>query len=124
MMENIKDYLDTIENPMHRQRMEEVFAWIGNRFPKLTSKIAWNQPMYTDHDTYIIGFGISKNHMSVAPEEAGIKHFAEEITQSGYDFTKGMIRIPWKSSVDYVLLERMIEYNIRDKADCTTFWRK
>lgn len=123
-MENIKEYLETIDNPKYRQRLEEIFEWIGNKFPNLVSKIAWNQPMFTDHDTYIIGFSVSKNHLSVAPEEAGIKHFSDEIVQAGYEFTKGIIRIPWKSSVDYALLERMIAYNILDKADCTTFWRK
>lgn len=123
-MDNLVEYLDSIENPKHRERVEEVIGWIDSKFPDLVSKIAWNQPMFTDHNTYIIGFSVSKNHMAVAPEEAGIKHFSEEIKEAGYDFTKGLMRIPWKSSVDFSLLERMIVYNIMDKADCTTFWRK
>ncbi|NRG47411.1 iron chaperone, partial [Bacillus sp. CRN 9] len=30
----------------------------------------------------------------------------------------------WDSPVDFSLLEKMIEFNILDKADCSTFWRK
>ncbi len=123
-MEHLSEYLECIDNPQHRERMEEVFGWIDGRFPDLIPKIAWKQPMFTDHGTFIIGFSISKNHMAVTPEEAAIAHFADEIVQAGYDFTKGLIRIPWKSSVDFTLLERMIGYNILDKAECTTFWRK
>ena len=56
--------------------------------------------------------------------EAGVDHFSDEIVQAGYDHTKQLVRIKWDSPVDYSLLEKMIEYNIFDKADCSTFWRK
>ncbi|MNZ88056.1 hypothetical protein D3C78_1069380 [compost metagenome] len=80
--------------------------------------------MFTDHDTYIIGFSVSKQHMAVAPEIAGINHFSDAIVQAGYDHTKQLLRIRWDSPVDFSLLEKMIEFNIMDKADCSTFWRK
>ena len=123
-MEVFADYLEKIENPIHRDRTEEVLTWVIHKFPNLLPKIAWNQPMFTDHDTYIIGFSISKQHLAVAPELVGINHFSDEIVQAGYDHTKQLVRIPWGSAVDYNLIERMIEFNILDKKDCTTFWRK
>lgn len=55
--------------------------------PNLIPKIAWNQPMFTDHDTFIIGFSVAKHHLAVAPEKAGIIHFSDEIVQAGYDHT-------------------------------------
>jgi uncharacterized protein YdhG (YjbR/CyaY superfamily) len=64
--------------------------------------------MFTDHGTYIIGFSISKQHIAVAPEQAGINHFTEDIEKAGYDYTKGIIRIKWTSPVDFSLLEKMI----------------
>ncbi|KZS49196.1 iron chaperone [Paenibacillus glucanolyticus] len=123
-MEVFADYLKGIDNPDHRARMEEIFAWIVGKFPNLKPKIAWNQPMFTDHDTFIIGFSASKQHMAVAPEKAGIVRFSEDIVQAGYDHTKELVRIRWDGPVDYSLLEKMIEYNLEDKADCSTFWRK
>jgi uncharacterized protein YdhG (YjbR/CyaY superfamily) len=80
--------------------------------------------MFTDHGTFIIGFSISKQHMAVAPEGVVIERFADEIAQAGYDATKGLIRIKWEKPVDYSLLEKMIEFNIQDKAEYTAFWRK
>ncbi|XID96072.1 iron chaperone [Paenibacillaceae bacterium WGS1546] len=87
-------------------------------------QVAWNQPMFTDHSTFIIGFSAAKPHLAVAPERAGISRFSEDIAQAGYDHTKELVRIRWDRPVDYSLLEKMIEFNIMDKADCSTFWRK
>ncbi|MNI38582.1 hypothetical protein D3C73_927320 [compost metagenome] len=123
-MEVFSEYLAQIDNPQHRERTEEILAWVAKTFPNLKPKIAWNQPMFTDHDTFIIGISLAKQHLAVAPEGAGINHFSDEIVQAGYDHTKQLMRIQWNSPVDFSLLEKMIEFNILDKADCSTFWRK
>ncbi|WP_145317404.1 MULTISPECIES: iron chaperone [Paenibacillus] len=123
-METFAEFIARIDNPEHQARTEEVLNWITEKFPNLKQKIAWNQPMFTDHETFIIGFSVSKQHLAVAPEKAGINRFSEEITQAGYDHTKELVRMKWKQEIDFSLLERMIEFNIADKADCSTFWRK
>jgi uncharacterized protein YdhG (YjbR/CyaY superfamily) len=86
--------------------------------------MAWNQPMFTDHGTFIIGFSTAKHHLAIAPEIEVIDRFSEDIAKAGYDRSKGLIRIRWDDPVDYSLLQKIIEYNISDKAECTTFWRK
>jgi uncharacterized protein YdhG (YjbR/CyaY superfamily) len=123
-MKVFADYLKNIENPEHRTRTEEVLNWVSTNYPDLVPKIAWNQPMFTDHGTFIIGFSTAKNHLAVTPEIEGINRFSNEITKSGYEHSKMLIRIPWDKSVDYSLLKKIIEFNILDKADCSTFWRK
>lgn len=123
-MELFTDYLLTIDNLEHRARVEEVLSWIMHRFPQLVPKIAWNQPMFSDHGTFIIGFSVAKHHMAVAPERAGILKFSADIIHSGYDHTNELMRIRWDKDLDYTLLEKMIEFNILDKADCLSFWRK
>ena len=123
-MEAFEQYLASIDNPPQRDRIEEIFDWVMKTFPNLEPKIAWNQPMFTDHETFIIGFSIAKQHVAVAPEKAGINRFSDEIVQAGYDHTKELIRIKWSNPVDYSLLKKIIEFNIVDKEDCSTFWRK
>lgn len=122
-MEVFAEYLAHID-PQHRDRTEVVLAWVTTKFTNLKPKIAWNQPMFTDHGTFIIGFSVAKHHLAVAPEIAGINYFSDEIVLAGYDHTKQLVRIRWDSPVDFSLLEKMIEFNILDKADCSTFWRK
>lgn len=123
-MANFNDFLQSIENEMHRERMEQIFNWISELYPNLEQVIKWNQPMFLDHGTYIIGFSVTKKHMAIAPEQAGIKYVEEAIQKAGYSYTKELIRIPWAIEVDYSLLEKLITFNIKDKIDCTTFWRK
>jgi uncharacterized protein YdhG (YjbR/CyaY superfamily) len=123
-MEVLTEFLAYIDNPRHRARTEEVLGWVSEKFPHLKPVIKWNQPMFTDHDTFIIGFSAAKHHLAVAPERAGIVHFSGEIVQAGYNHSQQLVRLPWDSPVDFSLLEKMIEYNISDKADCSTFWRK
>lgn len=118
------DYLKTIDDLEKRTRTEEVLHWVINNYPDLPPQIRWNQPMFTDHDTFIIGFSLAKDHLAVAPELAAINHFSDEIVKAGYDHSKMLIRIPWKSPLDYSLLGRIIDFNILDKMDCSTFWRK
>ncbi|WP_347551264.1 iron chaperone [Pseudalkalibacillus hwajinpoensis] len=123
-MEVFSEYLTGIDNPDHRDRTEEILAWVANKFPNLEPQIKWNTPMFSDHGTFIIAISTAKHHLSVAPEEVTMAHFTDGIAQAGYSATKGLFRIPWKEPVNYELLEKMIEFNIQDKVDCSTFWRK
>ena len=123
-MDVFLEYLTGIDIPQHRARTEEVLKWVEERFPGLAPRIAWNQPMFTDHGTFIIGFSVSKKHLAVAPEKAAIELFSDEITQAGFEHTKELIRLPWERPVDFSLLEKLIEFNRADKAECATFWRK
>lgn len=123
-MKVLLDYLNQIEPLPHRQRTEEVLEWVGSTFPDLVPKIAWNQPMFVDHGTFIIGFSISKQHLAVSPELAGMIQFTDEIKAAGYAQSKMLFRIKWEAEVNYPLLERIISFNLVDKADCKTFWRK
>lgn len=75
-VEVFTDYVARINNPQHRARTEEVLGWVTQRYPNLMPKIAWNQPMFTDHGTFIIGFSVAKHHLAVAPERVAIDHFS------------------------------------------------
>lgn len=123
-MEIFAEFLAQIDNPEHMERTEEVLAWVTKKFPNLMPEIKWNQPMFTDHGTYIVGFSVAKQHLAVAPERVGINHFSDEIVKAGHGHTKELVRMKWDRPIDYALLEKMIEFNIWDKADCSTFWRK
>ncbi len=123
-MEVFNEYLSNIENSQHRARTEEILDWVAETLPSLGYRVAWNQPMFTDHGTFIIGFSVSKNHLAVAPERVCINHFANEIIQAGYEYSKELIRIKWDSPINFSLLKKIIEFNMSEKADCSTFWRK
>ena len=84
-MDVFADFLNQIADPAQRARTQEVLSWTARTYPQLERKIAWKQPMFTDHGTFIIGFSVAKHHLAVAPERAGIVHFSGQIMQAGYD---------------------------------------
>ncbi|GEL90147.1 MULTISPECIES: iron chaperone [Pediococcus] len=122
-METFTEFIDTIDNSDHQSRVREVLQWVSDTFPQLEKRIAWNQPMFTDHGTFIIGFSVSKKHLAFTPEEAGISHFEDDLKAANIDHTKGIVRMPWDQPFNYELLKQMIEFNIHDKAAIETFWR-
>lgn len=121
-MQKFSSYLAAIDDPDKRARMEGILSFIKHSFPRLKTEIRWNQPMFTDHETFIIGFSIAKGHIAVAPEEAAMQVFEKEIEQAGYSQTKMLFRIKWTDEVDYNLLRKIAAYNIEDKKGMTKFW--
>ncbi|MEN2666286.1 iron chaperone [Listeria aquatica] len=93
-------------------------------FPDLVPVIKWNQPMFTDHGTFIIGFSTSKKHISVAPEVKTMKKFEEKIADAHYGATSNLFRITWIQPTNFDLLKEIIEFNVTDKQDHTKFWRE
>lgn len=116
-------FLDRIDEPDKRERMERILNHVKQKFPQLKEEIKWNEPMFSDHGSFIIGFSIAKGHIAVAPEPVVISLFEKEIKEAGYSYTKGLFRIKWEDKVDLGLLDKMIAYNIEDKKDMTKFWR-
>ncbi|MGI6705872.1 MAG: iron chaperone [Clostridia bacterium] len=122
-MKDFNDFLDTIEESDKRARMEMIFNHIREKFPQLKEEIKWNQPMFTDHGTFIIAFSIAKGHIAVAPEGVVIKRFEKEIEDAGYSHTRELFRIKWTDEVNWELIDKIIEFNMEDKKDMTKFWR-
>ena len=123
-MEDFLEFIEHINNGQQRARTQEVLEWVKSQFRNLEARIAWNQPMFTEHGTFIIGFSVSSKHLAVSPERAGMVRFTNEITKAGYSQSKMLFRIRWEEPVNYILLDQIIRFNCIDKAECKTFWRK
>jgi uncharacterized protein len=122
-MNTFDDYLATLVDEQQRNKLSEILLWINTNYPTLVQRIAWNQPMYTDHGTFIIGFSTAKHHMSVAPERKTMDLFRVVIQEAGYETTQELFKIKWEQPVNYELLSKLIEFNVIDKATCKSFWR-
>ncbi len=122
-MKEFQTFLAGIHAPNQRDRMEDILRYIKESFPQLKGEIKWNQPMFSDHGTFILGFSVAKGHIAVAPESAVIRLFEREIEEAGYAHTRELFRIKWTDPVNFDLLHNMAAYNIADKKDMTNFWR-
>lgn len=123
-MSKFQPFLEAIEDRSKKERMEEILGNIKTSFPFLCEELKWNQPMYSNNGTFIIGFSISKAHISVAPEAVVMEKFEDDIKNAGYTYTKELFRIKFTDKVDYDLLYKIVAYNIETKKDIKTFWRQ
>ena len=121
-IKTLDEYLETITNEDNRARMVDVLVWVGLTYPELELRIAWNQPMFTHHGTYIIGFSASSKHMAMAPERATMIRFEQVMRERGTDFGKMFARQPWNEPFDYELLDAFIQHQLAEKQDITSFW--
>jgi len=122
-MEAFKSFLESIDNEEHKEKMTTLLEWVAETFPNLETTVKWNQPMFTNHGTFIIAFSKAKAHFSVAPEAKALNQFTTKIETAGYSQTNNLFRVKWSQDIDFSLLKAIIQYNIDDKAECTTFWR-
>lgn len=119
----LDEYLATIPNDDNRARMVDVLVWVGLTYPELELRIAWYQPMFIHHGTYIIGFSAASKHMAMAPERATMIRFEPVMRERGTDFGKMFARQPWNKPFDYELLDAFIQHELAEKQDITSFWR-
>lgn len=123
-LETFENYIAQVETDEGRARAIEILQWIGETFPELDKRIAWNAPHFTDHGTFIIGLSTAKKHTAMSLETAGITPFIDELKENGYQPSKMLFRIGFQQDVNYDLLKRMIQFTIDDKKECKTYWRK
>lgn len=122
-MKNFQTFLDKIDDIDKEEMVKRILIHIKENFPQLKEEIKWNQPMFTDHGTFIIGISIAKGHISISPESEAITYFENEINKAGYSYTKGLFRIKWTEKIDFDLIDKITSYNIESKKDMKKFWR-
>ncbi|WP_414044301.1 iron chaperone [Macrococcus animalis] len=123
-MHKFDPFFDKLEDVNQLGKVQDLFEWVEKTFPQLEREFKWNTPMYSDHGTFILGVSTAKAHISIAPENKTMERFKDKIEAAGYTQTAGLFKVKWKQEFDYNLLKEMIEYNIEDKKDVETFWRK
>lgn len=121
-METVDEYLQTISAPEHRETMQGLLERIQQVFPGLALQIKWNQPMFIDHGSFIIGFSAASKHYTVAPEKPVLDEFREQIVEAGYSDSKMLFRITWEQDVDWDLMSDIIHRSIEFKQHSETFW--
>jgi uncharacterized protein YdhG (YjbR/CyaY superfamily) len=118
-----EEYMNVIENKENKTKFREVLEFMIQEFPHLETVVKWNQPMFLDHGTYIIAFNVTKNHINIAPEKATMIHFDELIKSKDVKQTMMFIQMKWNKPIDFELIKEVVEYNITEKKDTTSFWR-
>lgn len=123
-METFEEYLTTILNDEHQQFTRDVLIWVKTNYPDMSESIAWSSPTFVAHGTHIISFKHTKKHLAASVEGKVVRQFADTFNQSGLNYGKMTINFPWHSPIDLALLKDIIDFNLEDKKDLTSYWRK
>lgn len=86
-------FLINFKNPILKFKLEPIFEQIQKEFPNLTVELKWNQPMFIMNGTFIIGFSVAKNHISIAPEAVTMAIFTNDIKAANYEATNNLFKI-------------------------------
>lgn len=119
---DVEEYLDSIADSDHRDEFNELLNWVHATWPQLVCEIKWNQPMFTDHGTFIIGFTALTNYVTVGSEPRAFEHAVPLIEQQHLKRGKKTFQIPYGRSDAWEVLEQIIDSTIADKRDVQTFW--
>jgi hypothetical protein len=120
-IKTLDEFLATTPNDDNRSRIVEVLDWTAQHYPELELRIAWNQPMFTHHGTYIIGFSAASKHMAIAPERATMIRFEPVMRERGTNFGTMLACQPWRFA--YEFLDAFIRHQLTDKRHVTSFRR-
>lgn len=123
-MEQIHEYIQRIDDPDNRLIFGDFINWLMTDFPELKPEYKWNQPMFTHHGTFIIGFSVATKHFTVAPEMRTFEHFLPQIKDLKLKHGKKTFRLQFGQDIPYDLLRALINYTLADKQNVTSFWDK
>lgn len=75
---NLEEYLASLTDPQ-KQQINTLIAIITATFTDLQLLIAYNQPMFTQNGTYVVGLSASSKHVSLNPfHETVVASFASQ----------------------------------------------
>ncbi|WP_333636990.1 iron chaperone [Ligilactobacillus animalis] len=123
-MEQILEYIQRIDDPDNRLIFGDFINWLMTDFPELKPEYKWNQPMFTHHGTFIIGFSVAMKHFTVAPEMRTFEHFLPQIKDLKLKHGKKTFQLQFGQNIPYDLLRALINYTLADKQNVTSFWDK
>lgn len=123
-MEQIHEYIQRIDDPDNRLIFGDFINWLMTNFPELKPEYKWNQPMFTHHGTFIIGFSVATKHFTVAPEMRTFEHFLPQIKDLKLKHGKKTFQLQFGQDIPYDLLRALINYTLADKQNVTSFWDK
>lgn len=105
-----------------RDLLRTVLEWVCENHPELDTRIAWNQPMFTHHGTFIIGFSAATQHLCFTGEQVAQEKFRSAFTKRGYKCTKKLVNLPIDKPLPFDLIGDVIALQMELKKDITSYW--
>jgi uncharacterized protein YdhG (YjbR/CyaY superfamily) len=109
---NIDEYIARYDEPVQRL-LNQMRSLIHEAAPEATEVISYGMPAFKQLKV-LVYFAAARNHIGFYPTGSGVAAFAEELTKSGYRFSKGAIQFPMKKPLPEELIQRIVRFRIQD----------
>ncbi len=102
--------------------LEKIRAMIKSAAPQAEETISYQIPTFLLNGRYLIYFAAYKKHVSLYPAPHGVPEFNEALAR--YGAGKGTLKFPFDQPIPYDLIERVIQYRLRENQSRTAAGKK
>jgi uncharacterized protein YdhG (YjbR/CyaY superfamily) len=91
------------------QRLREILRGVA---PQAQEAMKWNTPFFIE-PRFLFAFSAHKAHLNLAPSQAALDAFRNELEAAGFKTGKGTLQLPYKRALPEALIRRMAEHQLQ-----------
>jgi uncharacterized protein YdhG (YjbR/CyaY superfamily) len=111
-MSSFDDYLATVPEPQ-RAELERIRQFVRHKVPDAEEATSYGMPAFKYRQRPLLGFRVSKNHLSVFPFSPAAVDAARGAL-AGFDLAKGTVRFTPDTPIPEVALEQLLAHRLRE----------
>jgi len=100
---NVDEYIAALPDGQ-QVVLQAVRQAVHHAVPQAQERMSYQMPAFWQGEI-LLWFAATRRHLGVYPTAAGVLAFADRLT--GYDTSKGTIRIPWDQPIPYGLIAEL-----------------
>jgi uncharacterized protein YdhG (YjbR/CyaY superfamily) len=111
-MPTFDEYLANVPEP-HKTELERVRQAVRRAVPDAEESVSYGMPAFKYKKRPLLGFRVSKNHLSVFPFSPEAVDAARDAL-AGFDLSKGTVRFTPDKPIPDAALEELLRYRLRE----------
>jgi uncharacterized protein YdhG (YjbR/CyaY superfamily) len=97
-----------------QKKLIELRKVIRDTAPEAVEKISWQMPTFYLKGN-LVHFAAHQNHIGFYPGASGVEIYKNELTE--YKTSKGAIQFPYKKSMPYELIKKIVKYRVAENLE-------
>lgn len=111
---NIPEYIEHVPQAL-LPHTQEMYFLLKKLIPTGTESIKYGMPTIELHGKNFVHFAAMKGHLGFYPTPSGVQNFENDLIKLGLSFSKGCIRLPYKTRLPVTLITKIITFRLREE---------
>jgi uncharacterized protein YdhG (YjbR/CyaY superfamily) len=112
IMSNFDELLADVAEP-ERKELERIRRVVRREVPSAEESVSYGMPAFKYKQRPLLGFKVSRNHLSVAPFSADVID-ASRGALAGFDLSKGTVRFTPSRPLPVSAIKELLRHRIRE----------